>query len=143
MIKILKKLKTLIPTVCVRNYGTIINVTEHYIEYSNGFSLLRLQNKIGLKAGQYIKEELNKYLVADVQEPKERIKYPNTDAVIPNTENYQEICLNGKILADLCNVLVADSEDKVLKIRFGSEKEPVTLEIDGHLGILVPIKEVT
>jgi len=138
MIATLKKLKALMPALHARNYAALINVTEEYIDYTDGFSLIRLKNRTKL-LGQYTKDQLNKFLVADVNEPNKPNDYPKIDAVIPDDTAYHSVELNGKILADLLGVLTRESKDKIVELRFKDNHSVVTIRIDGHLALLVPI----
>lgn len=124
----LKKLVSLIANTSPRMYATVLNATEEYIEYTNGYYLIRIPNTGNLK-GRYSKKEMKKELIVEGSAQGSIITYPDTDRVI--FENTKPIfCCNGNMLKDMLAVVSADSKDNL-----------VYFEIDDNGGIKIKCKD--
>ena len=143
MINILKKLKSIVPTDSPRNYGSVVRVTEEFLEYTDGFSLIRLVNTSKVPVGLYTKETLNQYIVAQVEPKVSLVKYPNTEAVVPKSDVIHTIRLDGVILEKCLKVLNAGGDKtKALCIEFRGEHDPIVFTNSGDdFALLVPIRK--
>ncbi len=136
----MKKLITKIPNQSPRTYGAVINVTENMFEFTDGFSLIRLKNLChDMLPGAYTKENLKREIVVKGAAKSTGVKYPNTDAVIP--QNMKKVMsINGKILADALNVICADSKTKVVKLET-NDKGALQLICGDNLAVIVEVIE--
>jgi len=109
----LKKMKTYLATTSLRNYPTVINATEDTVEICDGFYWARVPNTNKL-LGQYTKDALNKYLLADVDAPKSKedaCNYPDTTKLLKGGGD-KLFRLNSETLIKALSILTADSVDK-------------------------------
>lgn len=119
-------------------YGTVVHVTDEYIEYTNGFSLIRVKKDIDLASGCYTKDEMKKELIVPGSAKASEMKYPNTDAVIPqNTKHVMTV--GGNFLAHVLDVICADSKKKAVEISIEGGQMKITCE--GNMGIVLEIKK--
>jgi hypothetical protein len=140
-LKAIRKLKTLLKHDAIRLYSSVVSATEESVYFSDGFSLLKLNNRYGMD-GQYDKDGLNKLLVG-VDSPLRNDKpLPNYESVIPDKSSKIEINLNAQILSQLCNVLSAESKSKVITLKITDEEYPITLVNDySDIGVIIPVKK--
>lgn len=117
-----KRMKTQLPNgMPVRAYAGVINATDDQIEITDGFYWAGVPNHLGL-SGQYDKEALTKYLVADVNEPLTgRGDYPDTSRIMPGVADATPLLVNADSLRKILDVMTADSVTKTVTIHIPSD----------------------
>lgn len=136
--KAIKKIAKLPTNNGMRPFETVVHVTENHIEYTNGYSLIRVKKDINLASGCYTKDEMKKELVVPGSAKATEAKYyPNTDAVIP--QNTKHVMLvNGTLLKEVLDVICADSRKSNVEISI--EGGQMVIKCEGNMGVVMQVK---
>ena len=136
--KAIKNLAKLPSNNGLRNYSEVVHVTDEYMEYTDGFSLIRVKKEIDLASGCYTKDEMKKELVVPGSAQPKDMTYPDTDRIMPqNTEHVMTV--NGKILRNILDVICSDSKKKLVNISIEGGQMKITCE--GNVGLALEIKD--
>jgi len=122
-----------------RIYSSVVNVTDDYIEYTDGSYLIRVKkNDFDLASGCYSKDEMAKELMVPGSAKAKYIHYPNTESIIPQDTEHV-IVVNGHYLENILKVICSDSKTKAVEISIKNDVLIVTCE--GNTGIAAGMKE--
>lgn len=141
----LKRMKTILPaTAFGRPYTQVVHANGEHVEITDGYFWCKVQNPNKLR-GQYDKEALNRFIVANVDQPLYEEKdstWPNTGALLTGNEEHL-FKVNADILSKALSILTADSTKKAIEFRKDINGSIVLKHETGNIGMLAPMADET